>query len=357
MGAKRGVTILELMVVTAITAVLMLAMAQVMVITSRQRHLQRQAIDRSSNLFMGETLMERTVENAGYHVPSGRFSFRLLNNLANGQTFGGIPVRDCQAPDAGEICIVPGTDGFEVSEGHPGNMGEVRVAVTDGGSINVILGTVGPLPIGDLSNRTFVFGNKAGQTCVATGSLVSATDNSVLNVQMLDRFRTPVATNFYSTGSAPPTNYDCPAAGMWVGVEERRTRYVVASTRQGNVSLYSQDAFSSDGGMQELAPSIDNMQIVPLAQWDGGTGCSQGLCQCNVTGNTCQLTDTTADYELAEQVVGIEVRMSARGQGGGAEELAAPLRLADEPPSPADRVPRRSTNQTIFFRNLAFGGK
>lgn len=349
----RGITLLELMVATLITAILLLAMTQIMVVLSNLRQEQRRVVDRTSQLFVGLTLMERSVENGGYHVPSARFAFRSFNNVVAGQSYGGLVVGGC---DAG--CIVEGTDVLEVSEGHPGNLGEVRFSSPDGGMVQIILGRVGPLPVGDVAPRVFYFGDTVGRTCIGRGAMMNATDNDKLLVTMLDRDRAAQAPGFYSTTSPAPSNYDCPAAGMWVGAEERRTRFFVA--RVNTVpTLFSQDAFAVDGGsLQELAPGVDNMQLVPLTRSTAtGVGCTAGVCECNVTGNLCQFTGGPAEVTAAETVVGVEVRLAARGELIGAAPLLVPPILADEPAFPADRVPRQMGSQVLFFRNLAMGGR
>lgn len=349
---RRGLTLLELLIVSAISAVLLLAMVQIMVALSDLRAEQRRSLDRTTQLFVAQTLLERSLENGGYHIPSGRFAVRTYNNVATGQTYGGVQVDSC---DAG-ICIVPGTDVLEVSEGHLGNMGEVRFVAPSPGNMFITLGRVGPLPIGDMATRVFYFGqnNSDNASCIGRGSLANVTDNDKINLTMLDRDRTVVAETYYSTSSAAPHNYDCPAPGMWVGAEERRTRFFVGNG-PGGPSLFGQDTAITDGGaLRELALGIDNLQLVPIIRDAGvGAGCTQGVCLCNdSTASACQLAGGAAEFTLSEGLVGVEVRMTARGELLGRAAPSVPAILADEPAWSADSITRRSTSQSFFFRNL-----
>jgi prepilin-type N-terminal cleavage/methylation domain-containing protein len=348
--ARRGLSLIELLIVSALTAILMVALVQIMVTLSSIRAEQRRVVDRTTRLFVGATLLERSIENAGYHIPAGRFAVRTYNNVASGQTYGGLDV-GC---DAG--CILAGSDVLEVSEGHPGNMGEVRFVTPDGGSMAIVLGRVGPLPVGDMAPRVFYFGtNTNDESCIGFGALQNTTDNDKIGLVMWDRNRSPQASTYYSTTSSAPHNYDCPAVGMWVGAEERRTRFFVARGALGP-TLFAQDAFTADGGgLQELAPGVDNMQLVPIVRDAGvGTDCGNGLCYCNSNGSSgCQLNGGTGEFATSGGLVGVEVRLASRGEREASTGPAvAPPILADEPAQPADRVSRRTSTQTYYFRNL-----
>lgn len=349
---RRGLTLLELLIVSAISAVLLLAMVQIMIALSDLRAEQRRSLDRTTQLFVGQTLLERSLENGGYHIPSGRFAVRTFNNVAAGQSYGGVQVDTC---DAG-TCIIAGTDVLEVAEGHPGNMGEVRFVSPDAGAMFITLGRVGPLPVGDMAPRVFYFGqnNSDSASCMGRGALSNATDNDKINLTMLDRDRNTVAGTYYSTSSSSPHNYDCPAPGMWVGAEERRTRFFVANGL-GGPALFAQNTDITDGGaLRELALGIDNLQLVPIVR-DAGAGadCAQGVCLCNAnTASACQLAGGALEFVLSEGLVGVEVRMTARGEFQGRAAPAVPPILADEPARPADAITRRPSTQTFFFRNL-----
>lgn len=349
---RRGLTLIELLIVSAISAVLLLAMVQIMIALSDLRAEQRRSLDRTTQLFVGQTLLERSLENGGYHIPSGRFAVRTFNNVTTGQTHGGVQVDIC---DAG-TCIIPGTDVLEVSEGHVGNMGEVRFVSPDSGTVFVTLGRVGPLPIGDVATRVFFFGqnNSDSASCIGQGALANLTDNDKINLTMLDRNRNTVAGTHYSTTSPSPHNYDCPAPGMWVGVEDRRTRFFVGNGI-GGPALFSQNSAITDGGaLRELALGIDNLQLVPIIR-DAGVGadCAQGVCLCNATATSaCQLAGGAGEFAVSAGMVGVEVRMTARGEFQGRATAAVPAILADEPARPADAITRRPSSQSFFFRNL-----
>lgn len=351
-GSKRGLTLLELLIVSAISAVLLLAMVQIMIALSDLRAEQRRSLDRTTQLFVGQTLLERSLENGGYHIPSGRFAVRTYNNVTAGQSYGGVQVDVC---DAG-TCIIAGTDVLEVAEGHVGNMGEVRFVSPDAGDMFITLGRVGPLPIGDTTPRIFYFGqnNSDVASCIGRGALSNTTDNDKINLTMLDRDRNTVAGTYYSTSSASPHNYDCPAPGMWVGAEERRTRFFVANGI-GGPSLFAQSSNITDGGsLRELALGIDNLQLVPIVR-DAGVGadCAQGVCLCNSsTSSACQLAGGAGEFVVSAGLVGVEVRMTARGEFQGRGTATVPAILADEPARPADAITRRASSQSFFFRNL-----
>jgi prepilin-type N-terminal cleavage/methylation domain-containing protein len=349
---RRGLSLIELLIVSAISAVLLLAMVQIMIALSDLRAEQRRSLDRTTKLFVGQTLLERSLENGGYHIPSGRFAVRTYNNVTAGQTYGGVQVEIC---DAG-TCIIPGTDVLEVAEGHIGNMGEVRFVSPDSGTMFITLGRVGPLPIGDTATRVFYFGlnNADSASCIGRGALSNTTDNDKISLTMLDRDRNAVTGTYYSTTSSAPHNYDCPAPGMWVGAEERRVRFFVGNGL-GGPALFAQNTDITDGGaLRELALGIDNLQLVPIVR-DAGVGadCAQGVCLCNATtASGCQLAGGAGEFVVSEGLVGVEVRMSARGDFQGRSTPVAPAILADEPVRPADAITRRASSQSFFFRNL-----
>ncbi len=368
---KRGFTLLEILVVSAIAAILVVTAAALLVTMSSQRAANRKRLDRLTQSFSAMTLLERSMLNAGYHFPASRFGFRVYNNVS-GATFGPGSSPTCMA----QGCVVDGSDVLETVEGNPGPFGLIIGAnnsAADGGSgstWNVFVSPPGgPLDTTDTAQHLFIFASMDGRSCAGIGTVADGVLGGMATqyaVTMVDRDLAAVSATYYSPSSAAPHNFMCPESGMSVAVAQSRRRYMVLAQDGGTTrGLYMQtgdplNLNGGDAGLELLAFGIDNFQVVPLAALgDAGftAGCVNGVCECNAPGTSCQIVGASNDQEFSDsrRVIGVRVGLSARGETEDRISATAgvvPDRLGDETMS-ADRIKRTSQTQTYMFRNFA----
>jgi prepilin-type N-terminal cleavage/methylation domain-containing protein len=372
LSRKRGFTLLEILVVSAIAAILVVTAASLLVTMSSQRAANRKRLDRLTQSFTAMTLLERSLLNGGYHFPSARFGFRVYDNVVSGATYAGYAVG---APCGGSGCIVPNTDVLELVEGVSAQPGQLNTWLTDGGI--QMFHPAAPLDFYDAGTGQFLFmfGTSDGGNCIAVGRPIDpAVAPDTVNVGMVDRNLAAVALNYYSVATAP-AYYQCPPAmgtpstfDWTVSVASVRHVYLVLATDAGVYGLYQKDlsplvtatSGSSDAGLIVLARGVDNFQVVPLIQQGNSTyvsGCSNGICECN-SGFSCSLSGANDNQNFADtaRVVGVRIGLTARGetQDRGTGTAVVPPRLANET-MPAETPPLKRTTQTqtYMMRNFA----
>lgn len=358
-ASKRGMTLIEVMVASAIAAIIILAAMSIMVSMTTLRHQGRKRLERMTQAFTAMAVVERTLLNAGYHYPSPRFAMRTRNNVGVGADIDGIPV-GVQPACGRPLCIVPGSDVLEVTEGTPNPFGIVLSipGTADGGSdVDVRFPYQGgPVNLGDTSVRMFLFGSRDGRSCLARGSY----NGISLNVTMLDRDGDAVGPTYY----ADNFGYQCPAVDMSISASELRNRFMVLENTAGEFGLYQQAAGPTGpyGLPVEVAYGIDNMQVMPLLlQGDSGflANCTGGVCRCNAMGSDCVFDGGTSTMEFmhTSRIVGAQVAVSARGDVEQRIENFATTpttrnRLGDETIA-GDRRVRVEQTQSYMFRNFA----
>ena len=366
---KRGFTLIEILVVSAIAAVLVVAAAGLLVTMSTQRSANRKRLDRLTQSFTAMTLLERNMLNAGYHFPSARFGIRIYDDVTTGATtYGGLAVGGgC----GGEGCIPEHTDVLELVEGVIPQPGAFDL-MTDGGGYQARpRAPGGPLYPADAGTGEFLvlFGGPDGGNCAGRANIVPSPSGpyGILNVMMVNRSLAAQATSYYSATNGTTHAFDCPLqADMSVSVAASRALYLVLVADGGTRGLYRKEinvlstatTASGDGGLTLLARGIDNFQVMPIIRQVGTsftTGCSNGLCECN-TGLSCSITaaDNDTEFALSGNIVGVKVGLSSRGDTDDrvTAPAAAPPRLANET-MPADQVKRTTQVQTYMLRNFA----
>ncbi len=361
---KRGFTLLEILVVSAIAAILVVTAASLLVTMSSQRAANRKRLDRLTQSFTAMTLLERSLLNGGYHFPSARFGFRVYDNVSSG-TYGGFPV----APSCGTgLCVTAQTDVLELVEGLPESAGQIVSIKPDGGPTLASPG--GPIFYdGGTEQFLMLVGTNDGGNCLGIGIV---DPNFGLAYRVVDRNLTTQATSYYSVATAP-ANYQCPPRytdpynfDFTLSVAAVRHLYMVLAFGDGGSrALYQVDipavstATTGDAGtVAILARGVDNFQVMPLIT-QGGTGftvgCANGICECN-SGGDCTLvgTNTTAEFQNTARVIGVKIGLSSRGETDDRIPLPAvvPPRLGNET-MPADVVKRTSQTQTYMLRNFA----
>ena len=371
---SAGFTLLEILVVSAIAAILVVTAASLLVTMSSQRAANRKRLERLTQSFTAMTLLERSMLNAGYHFPSARFGFRVYDNVTTG-TFGSLPVGACTNPDG---CIVANTDVLEVVEGAVPQPGIIGAAFNDAGtSWNIAHQQPGgPLFLADAGTGDFLllFGAPDGGNCAGVGKLTNPGSSPIgmyTNVRMVDRDLGTQANTYYSTGNGIAARaYDCPTAvDMTVSVAISRRLYLVLATDAG-FGLYEQSvspltigsaAAAGDGGTPLLlARGVDNFQVMPLIRQAGtgfGTGCTNGVCECN-SGASCTLSTANTDTEFANlgRLVGVRVGLTSRGEMTefGTGTNVVPPALGNETfAAEAKPIKRTVQTQTYMLRNFA----
>ena len=362
---KRGFTLLEILVVSAIAAILVVTAASLLVTMSSQRAANRKRLDRLTQSFTAMTLLERSLLNGGYHFPSARFGFRVYDNVSSGTRYGGFPV----APSCGSgLCVTAQTDVLELVEGLPETAGRLVSIKPDGGP--TLSNPGGPI-FYDAGTEQFLLmiGTSDGGNCLGIGFV---DNNFGIQYRPVDRDLNTQSMSYYTVATAP-ANYQCPpvpsapnATDFTVSVAADRHLYMVLAFGDGGSrALYQVDipalsiATTGDAGaMTVLARGIDNFQVMPLVT-QGGTGfsagCANGICECN-SGGDCTLAgaNSTAEFQNTSRVIGVKIGLSSRGETDDRIPLPAvvPPRLGNET-MPADLVKRTSQTQTYMLRNFA----
>lgn len=383
----RGFTLLEILVVSAIAALLAVTAATLLVTMSSQRAANRKRLDRLTQSFTAMTVLERTLLNAGYHFPSSRFAFRVYDNVTSG-TLAGIPV--CPAAGMTGDCIVRNTDVLELVEGIAPQPGQISGQDVDGGASGGwvrLFSPGGPLQLDagvyPANKYLMLFGKPGGFNCAAIGGLPGS-DPLEHTVIMVDRDLGLQNNNYYapSPTTAAPRNYKCPdgmdpVSGTFMTMSVAGSRHVYfVVTDGGGVGLAMKEigptstakAGADGGGFTLLSNGVDNFQVVPLVvRGDAGfaTGCTgtgmAAVCECNTPGSSCALDNTPADtdtqFYASGQVIGVRIGLSVLGETN--ERLRSdnpsftqvPNRLGNET-MPADNLKRTTQTQTYMLRNF-----
>ena len=371
---RHGFTLIEVMVVSAIAAVLLVTAASLLVTMSSQRAANRKRLDRLSESFTAMTLLERSILNGGYHFPSARFGFRVYDNVTAGSTYGGYSVA---ASCAGPGCIVPNTDVLELVEGAAPQPSLIANSLPDASTINVVPASPGgPIYLADAGpgEFLFMFGASDGGNCAAIGHLVDTfPSNGVgfFQVRLVDRDLATVSQSGYYSVAAGATNhsYNCPTNTfqMTASVATVRHLYFVMADDGGTRGLYQEDlspltsvtgATGDAGTLTMLARGIDNFQVIPLALQSGSgftVGCTNGICDCNI-GGSCSFTGVSGsdpEFGVSGRIVGVRIGLTSRGETDDRlPAVVVPPRLANET-MPADNVKRTPQTQTYMLRNFA----
>jgi len=370
-SGSGGFTLLEILVVSAIAAILVVTAASLLVTMSSQRAANRKRLERLTQSFTAMTLLERSMLNAGYHFPSARFGFRVYDNVTTG-SFGGLPVGACTNANG---CIVANTDVLEVVEGAVPQPGIIGSVFNDGGTSWIVAHQQpgGPIFLADAGTSDFLllFGAPDGGNCAGIGKLANLGGPIGLynNVRMVDRNLGTQPNTYYSTGNGIAARaYNCPTSvDMTVSVAISRRLYLVLATDAGfglyeqSVSPLSIGSSAGDGGTpQLLARGVDNFQVMPLIRQTGtgfGTGCANGVCECN-SGSSCVLSTANDDTNFANlgRLVGVRVGLSSRGEttefATGANVV--PPALGNETMAAEVKPIKRTVQtQTYMLRNFA----
>jgi hypothetical protein len=353
-----GLTLVELLVVSAISSVLILATVQLLISMQQTRTRSRQQLERIDQTFSAAIQLERPLLNAGYNFPGARYAVRFYNNVT-GPTIVGQPVGGtCPT------CVVPDTDMVEVVEGIGQPFARVIGSANRTGSPPLIARLEPPgfrVQLADVNTRQllFLFTDDRGRNCLGRGVVRNGGPCPTCEISFTDVDRdTLTDQNADYFGSTPPRDYQCPAAGMAATAGGIRRRYFVHRDGAGAFSLRLLELNpvtldGSTGVVSVVAQGIDNLQAIPLVERGPApftAGCQGNLCECNRPGADCVLNN---QFDLTERVSGVRLRLSARvtsvSQNLGVDTTSV---LADETPR-VDRIPRQVQEQAYSFRNFA----
>lgn len=388
MKARKGLTLLELMIGLALASIISLMIAVVSAQLMQAGVGNSRAREAEARVGLALAVLDRSISNAGVGFVDSRYAFRIYNNLPAGSLAvkvvgGNLPVVAKGGAAAG---IVENTDVFEVSFDDQ-TIRRAGVVVPNstvscgGDTCAVTLATGDPF----LDTELTAIGGAAG---VETGPLVLFTNDQ--GRSCLGRAKGPTGapplaaspridfvmkTEDGANAAAVPVqarwggaNVNCPQAGDAVYALGRRRRFMVWQDANGaNLGLYSQEANVALGGSSGLFPNtapalsvaeVENLQVAPSlpnpGMAPGPLGCSQALCRCNdAPAPGCVLNSSDhppngTDRRSNVRLVSIELTQRA-----GLRQTAQQPNSYDWPgPSPVDNVFRVRGETTISLVNM-----
>ena len=381
--ARRGVTLIELMVSVAIISVILTAVTSVVVSVSRQRRDSSNQVDVRTNARLALSMMQFDGANAGFRFGGPPFAVRVLQNVTGGEPELA-DTNNCGG-QAGWT-VMPGTDVIEFREGVGGVLSPGRVptgwagcatGVCTGLSIN--FGSApNPFPLTTDGNNRVVFFSNGTASCA--GRLLGAIGTTP-NIQLLKQdLRNNATSTTYVTAGAGA----CPVGDMVVVALATATRYLVCQPpinspllrpglfRQTYGGTMAQTAYT------QVQDSVEDLQVVTIVNNElndvSGTGCTgTGLgraCACDLTAANCTnfTPDATATGVLnsagtAAQRTAFAPRafrvgvttISPRARGFGDQMTLVRPALYDHPVGALDTSPTSSTssgNQRVVIESM-----
>jgi len=322
-NSRRGATLVELTVASAVGAITLLATLSVFNATRASQDSSDKLITSYQSLNMALLSMTRHLENVGYRFPGQ--SLQLRNNVTEGMTFsmgpgGGedLAVVNEGASTAG---IIAGTDVIDFFVGDPNRRVGTVASVSLSGLFHLITLDGGDAPVTDLEKNTLLAGAVEGPLMVfsdGTLSCLGLVDSRLAGTAGIVQYK--VRTHDFA-GPHPTGVSNCPAPGMnSYGIGQRRRYMVYQEARGQNVGLYTQISQASVTGFQNagtlgppvlLARGVDDLQIAPsMDNTDNQLGCGNSLlCQCGRGNVQC----LTSYFDLTQLYRGVRVRLVSRG--------------------------------------------
>ncbi|MDP1917039.1 MAG: prepilin-type N-terminal cleavage/methylation domain-containing protein [Myxococcales bacterium] len=384
--ARRGVTLIELMVSVAIISVILTAVTSVVVSISRQRRETSNLVDVRTNGRLALSMMQFDAANAGFRFGAPPFAVRVLQNVTGGEV-----ELTGAAPCGGQAgwTVMPETDVIEFREGLANSLAPGRVPTGLTGcasglcsSMSINFGAY-PNPFelpGDGLNRVVFFSNA---TASCAGKLAGALMAGP-NVQLLRQdLRTNAPAGTYVTGTGPGA---CPVGDMAVTALGRATRYLVCQP-PANSPLLRPGLFRQvfdgtmtpvAGGYVQVQEAVEDLQVVTILDNRNGdvsgTGCTgTGLtrtCACDLTAANCTnynpdatatgilnsagtIPQRTAFSQRAYRVA--VTTISPRARGFSDQQTLVRPALFDHPVGAIDTSPTSSTssaNQRVVVESM-----
>jgi prepilin-type N-terminal cleavage/methylation domain-containing protein len=393
---RRGFTILELMVASAVGLVVLTAAMAAFELQSQFSRNTERLLGTQASAGLGLTMMQRDLENAGLRFRGGVQTSGLANSYASVvrayDNIGTPNILSLRNNPLGTTSIVawagttrgfvPGTDAFEVYQGSSlpsaQRLGAQVSTVTPQGPTTVEL-VISPNPF--VVNEY----NAAGAT---TGPVLMMWSD---DVHCMGRITGTVSATFGPGGTATvrvsTVNADfrvpgaawpvgCPKNGQNVEVLEQRRRYLIYRTddaspgRPARVGLHVQtNAPCNPLGagtvclpdLQDpplmVAEGVDDMQLAWRVP-DVYAPTSNGWCQRSTTETSCGFEQPGAadDPVIGKRmaaIIGAQINVSSHGQELFHRPGEGPPALLNHIPAGApDNVVRSVMQTSVIFRNL-----
>lgn len=224
-AARRGVTLIELMVSVAIIAVILAAVTSVVASVTRQRRESSNLIEVRANARVALTMIQFDGTNAGFRFGASPFAVRVLQNATTTAAAELADAANCGGRAGWEI--IPGSDVVEFREGADGiSVGRVPLGGCNpnGSGIGVNCFNAGGSPnpfvnMGDGQNSVVFFSSQATACAARLTGPVSAGTFVRLNQDLRTN---ATATTYPMTGTG-----QCPADNMTITALGQVTRYMV----------------------------------------------------------------------------------------------------------------------------------
>jgi prepilin-type N-terminal cleavage/methylation domain-containing protein len=382
-NSPRGFTLIELLTASAVGGVILLAALATFDLQRQFSRNTERLLGAESTASLAMSMMQRDLENAGYHFHGGPSDaggytwaavVRPYDSLGtNITTLKNDPAgaSTLQPSDAGSAGFLSRTDAFEVLMGSgsndPNRLGSQVLGLLGSGSTITV--TISPDPFnpaeitaaGTADGPVVMFWTP-GRHCI--GRVTSYVSNSpnVASVTV-----STVDADLANSGSV--WTVGCPAPQQRAELMAIRRRYLVyqnaaVAGQPSQVGLYVQtnncDPFVYDAGMscgstlgtpRMVSGGIDDMQIawhVPAGQADGGT--PDGWCQASLTNPTCGFDQPGVwNSPLAASIYGAQIFVASQGP----EPLT---RIGDGKPQLLNRLPENGDNivRTVMQTSVVF---
>ncbi len=343
---RRGFTVLELLISTAISSIIIAAAVSVFVALASQQRTAERLVEAQSSTMVAMVTMQMDVGNAGYRFPLPAFAVRHIevDSATSLPSNGTLPITSSANCDSAGL--VEGTDVLELAEGFAGlGPGKaLSAAITSGVNVGFTLGNRGePFSMTEATGGTgalavgsvLAFANAAGVACLVKVTSLDSSGMTSGTGTLIDR-------DYAALGVSPGTFYPgCPAADMDVYRLGGRTRYMICKPTSASTNMYSLYRQTSTivGAWNppvKLQEGIEDLQVsLGYSNADGGiaaTGSSPTCVQGAASGSYCYCDDkvagacslTTADVEPGltsitpgsriSLVRGIRVQLTGMGQ-------------------------------------------
>jgi prepilin-type N-terminal cleavage/methylation domain-containing protein len=383
--ARRGMTLIELMMTVAMASVLATTVTAVVAAISRSKRDGERTLEVRTNAVSALSAMQFDAANAGYRFSSAPFAAYVMSNVVGNEAgLAGITTTaNCGQSSWG---VAPGSDVVEFREGiSTGEPADVLSGSCVSGSCTGVQLSVGRVGIDPAVGDIVLLGDGISG-CM--GKVTLATSPS-FNVQLLKQDLTNATGAEYPNclASVSPTQ-------RWRMMRlGRRVRYLVcappATDLTSKPALYRQESDSSGTfpgaspwGMTLVQEQVEDLQAAwrvsdPATEFTGGT-CSGAsgsrVCECNGWGGTCVgfvpyptisgVLDVTAAAPLANRsaylIRGLTVGITSinsrprRADGtGGAMQMFVRPNLFDHAQGGVKSGDFRSTvTSSVSFQNV-----
>jgi prepilin-type N-terminal cleavage/methylation domain-containing protein len=383
--SASGFTLIELMVASAVGAVILIAALAAFDLQRQFSRNTEQLLGAQASAGLALTMMQKDLENAGYRFhggssDAGGYSYAVVVRPfdALGSPTG---ITQLKNDPAGATVVLPtdgggagffgGTDGFEVLIGSgsndPNRLGSQVQGVLGAGA-SIVTVTVSPDPFNPAeitaaatADGPLVMFWTPGRHCLGRVTSYTSTSLNVATVTV-----SSVDQDF--ANSATPWSTFCPLPQMRAELMAIRRRYLVyqnagVAGQPAQFGLYVQtnncDPFSYDAGTscsatlgtpRMVSAGVDDMQIawhVP-AGLDGGP--VDGWCQTD--GGSCGFDQPSQwNGPLAASIYGAQIFLSSQGTEPYTRAGDGIPQLLNRPPVPGDNIARTVMQTAIEFRN------